>query len=158
MTAVTDCREGESAVQLPDVRYLDAAEQEEFLHLTVSPIVGESGANPGVLLLQTHVTQQKALEAQLAMTQKMESIGQLAAGVAHEINSPVHDVAENVRFLKESFQDLHGLRDSYSQYLQPNKAQGVSGDGTDVIQEKIQAIDFEYLLGGIPVVLDQTME
>ena len=44
--------------------------------------------------------------AQLLLAQKMESIGQLAAGVAHEINTPTQFVGDNTRFLKDTFEQL----------------------------------------------------
>ena len=158
MTALTDCRENRAPVQMPEIRYVDQKGKEEFLCLTVSPILKEPGTQPGILLLGTSITKQKALEAQLAITQKMESIGHLAAGVAHEINTPIHYVAENVRFLKESFQDLHGLLDSYSTYLETSQARNLNGDAASVVQEKVHEVDLEYLLTEIPAVLDQTME
>ena len=158
MTALTDCRENRAPVQMPEIRYLDQKGQEEFLCLTVSPIIKEPGTQPGILLLGTSMTKQKALEAQLAITQKMESIGHLAAGVAHEINTPIHYVAENVRFLKESFQDLHGLLDAYSRYLETSQANNLNGDAAAVVREKVHEVDVEFLLTEIPVVLDQTME
>ena len=96
-----------------------------------------------MLLLGTNITKQKTLEAQLAMTQKMESIGHLAAGVAHEINTPIHYVAENVRFLKESFEELHGLLTTYSQFLKTSRAQGVNEDDATVVQQKIQEVDLD---------------
>ena len=158
MTALTDCRENRAPVQMPEIRFVDQTGQEEFLSLTASPILKEPGAEPGILLLGTSITKQKALEAQLAITQKMESIGHLAAGVAHEINTPIHYVAENVRFLKESFQDLHGLLDSYSRFLETSQARDLNGDAAAVVQEKVHEVDLEYLLSEIPAVLDQTME
>ena len=158
MTALTDCRENRAPVQMPEIRYVDQKGQEEFLCLTVSPIIKEPSTQPGLLLLGTSITKQKGLEAQLAITQKMESIGHLAAGVAHEINTPIHYVAENVRFLKESFQDLHGLLDAYSTYLETSQANNLNGDAAAVVREKVHDVDVEYLLAEIPAVLDQTME
>jgi PAS domain S-box-containing protein len=52
------------------------------------------------------VTTQKELERQLSQTQKLESLGQLAAGIAHEINTPIQYIGDNAMFLKESFDDL----------------------------------------------------
>ena len=158
MAALTDCRNNQIPIQIPEIRYVDHMGQEEFLSLTVSPIIKEPGTQPGLLLLGTSMTKQKALEAQLAITQKMESIGHLAAGVAHEINTPIHYVAENVRFLKESFQDLHGVLDSYSRFFETSQVGNLNGDAAAVVREKVHEVDLEYLLTEIPTVLDQTME
>jgi signal transduction histidine kinase len=49
------------------------------------------------------LTDQKRLETDLAHAQKMESIGQLAAGVAHEINTPNQYIGDNLTFIKDSF-------------------------------------------------------
>lgn len=51
-------------------------------------------------------TAQKAMERRLTQAQKLESIGQLAAGVAHEINTPIQYVGDNLRFLGGAFEDL----------------------------------------------------
>ena len=55
------------------------------------------------------VTEQEALEHQLAYAQKLESIGQLAAGLAHEINTPIQYVAGNIAYLEESFAKVMSL-------------------------------------------------
>lgn len=49
------------------------------------------------------VTDRRLMERQLFQSQKLEAIGQLAAGIAHEINTPAQYVADNLRFLQESF-------------------------------------------------------
>src|SRR5579872_1919284 len=50
--------------------------------------------------------ERRLLEAQLTQAQKLESIGQLAAGVAHEINTPIQYVSDNAKFLQDAFRDL----------------------------------------------------
>jgi PAS domain S-box-containing protein len=56
--------------------------------------------------LKLEMEERRNLEGQLFQAQKLESIGQLAAGVAHEINTPVQYVSDNCRFLSESFLTL----------------------------------------------------
>jgi two-component system NtrC family sensor kinase len=51
------------------------------------------------------ITEHKILESQSRHSQKLESIGQLAAGIAHEINTPTQYVSDNTRFLQNSFTD-----------------------------------------------------
>lgn len=54
----------------------------------------------------TDITKRKELEQRLSQTNKLESIGQLAAGVAHEINTPLQCVGMNVRFLSETTNEV----------------------------------------------------
>ena len=63
------------------------------------------------------VTERKALREQLLQAQKLESVGQLAAGIAHEINTPTQYIGDNVRFLKDAFQDLKSLLTSYERTI-----------------------------------------
>jgi PAS domain S-box-containing protein len=63
------------------------------------------------------VTERKTLREQLLQAQKLESVGQLAAGIAHEINTPTQYIGDNVRFLKDAFEDLKSLLAGYERQL-----------------------------------------
>jgi len=65
------------------------------------------------------LTDQKQLEADLAHAQKMESVGRLAAGVAHEINTPNQYIGDNIAFLHESF---NAMNDSIAALRKVNEA------------------------------------
>ncbi|HET7131646.1 MAG TPA: ATP-binding protein [Gammaproteobacteria bacterium] len=52
-------------------------------------------------------------EAELRLAQKLESVGQLAAGLAHEINTPMQYILDNLTFLRDAFGDLNTLLDAY---------------------------------------------
>jgi PAS domain S-box-containing protein len=52
------------------------------------------------------ITDRKHLEGQLSQAHKLESIGQLAAGVAHEINTPIQYVGDNIRFLETAYREV----------------------------------------------------
>ncbi|MCU7862180.1 MAG: PAS domain S-box protein, partial [Candidatus Thiodiazotropha sp. (ex Lucinoma kastoroae)] len=57
---------------------------------------------------QTHKKLERSHQ-QTLQAEKLASVGQLAAGIAHEINTPIQFVGDNTRFLQESFQDLLAL-------------------------------------------------
>jgi PAS domain S-box-containing protein len=71
-----------------------------FTDFSTDPAVG------GVVLHLRDITERRELEAELRHAQKMESLGQLAAGIAHEINTPIQFIGNNVSFLTEVFDDL----------------------------------------------------
>ena len=74
-----------------------------------------SRGRAGWIFMGKDITEQVKLEHDIAQSQKLESIGQLAAGIAHEINTPTQFVGDNTMFLNESFIDvLHVLRQSGS--------------------------------------------
>ncbi|HHX45591.1 MAG TPA: PAS domain-containing protein [Chloroflexi bacterium] len=93
-----------------DVRYRRPDHREGFLGITFSPY-GARDHGHGVPLLATDTTEQRLLASQLAEAQKLESIGQLAAGIAHEINTPIQYVGDNLRFLQEAWDHLSFLLD-----------------------------------------------
>jgi two-component system, NtrC family, sensor kinase len=63
--------------------------------------------------LQAEVAERKRMETELRLAQKLEAVGRLASGIAHEINTPVQFVGDSVTFLQDAYRDLHGLVDTY---------------------------------------------
>src|SRR6185436_5338162 len=85
-----------------DLRWVASCEQ--------SDSTGQHKVLRGMML---DVTDQRRLENDLAQAQKLESVGRLAAGVAHEINTPVQFVSDSVSFVREAMDDLSQIVDRY---------------------------------------------
>jgi len=129
-----------------------------YFEVLMSRMLDVSEKFPGLLILFTDVTERKLVERQLAQSQKLESIGQLAAGIAHEINTPTQYVNDNIRFIKESFDDLSGAM----RMCHRLQAAAKSGEPTEaLLSELFQELDHadtEYLLEEIPLAIDQCLE
>jgi len=104
------------------------------------------------------VTERIELREQLLQAQKLESVGQLAAGIAHEINTPTQYIGDNVRFLKDAFDDLKNLLTNYERLLQAAQKDARSRDGIQEIAAAVKQADAGYLLKEIPKAIDQTLE
>ncbi|MGB2869124.1 MAG: PAS domain S-box protein [Bacteroidota bacterium] len=77
-----------------------------YSELVISPIVDQNGAVAGFLGAHRDITEQKFLEQQLVRSQKMESIGTLAAGIAHEVGNPLTAISSLVQVIQRTTQDV----------------------------------------------------
>lgn len=100
----------------------------------------------------------KRLEHELAQSQKLESIGTLAAGIAHEINTPIQFIGDNTRFATKSFEDLLGLIDVYHKVVKSIEDNVSTGDAIKEVHHMIDQIDLEFIKEEIPDALKQTEE
>src|SRR5208283_4869854 len=104
------------------------------------------------------ITDRKRREMELRHGQKLEAVGRLAAGIAHEINTPIQFVGDNTRFLQHAFQDELKLIHKY-QELQDAAARGaVSPELLSQVVQIRQDADWDYLEQEIPRAMEQMLE
>ena len=104
------------------------------------------------------ITQRKNLEVQLLQAQKLESVGQLAAGIAHEINTPTQFVQDNTRFLRDAFEDYRTALDALRKLRDGLPGDLVDADQLAAVDDAIEEADIDYLTEEIPRAVDQTLE
>ena len=102
--------------------------------------------------------EKQRMEKELAQAQRMEAIGQLAAGIAHEINTPTQYIGDNARFLQDAFADIGGLLDSFGQLLQAARTDSVTDELLTEMEAKLRAADLGYLTREIPQAIQQSLE
>lgn len=110
------------------------------------------------ILLGRDITEQVQMEVRLSQAQKLEAIGTLAAGIAHEINTPVQFIGDNTNFLKGAFLDLNDILDKWRHI----NVGGQAGEGMiDLIEEARRAEqegDLDFLLRETPMAIDQILQ
>jgi PAS domain S-box-containing protein len=129
------------------------------------PVFGVDGQVADVFGLAHDITTRKEAERQRAMmeiqlrqAQKLESIGQLAAGIAHEINTPTQYIGDNVRFLQDAFTDLREVNRRFRQLLEAARQGAVSDEAVREVEDQMEEADMEYLMEEIPRAIAHTLE
>ncbi|MBI5364546.1 MAG: PAS domain-containing protein [Planctomycetes bacterium] len=127
-----------------------------LVEVVFSPLsVAEQGCGGAVLTFRD-VTERDRLRSQLAEVQRLESIGQLAAGIAHEINTPTQYIGDNTRFVRDSMSQVLAL---LSEARKAFAAPASAGPGAlDELQSQFAAVDLDFLLQEIPSALDQSLD
>ncbi|MFQ5462356.1 MAG: PAS domain S-box protein [Phycisphaerae bacterium] len=156
--AIADCRATHRPVRIEEIRFTRPDDTQGFLGITVNPVNGVHGKKGGFLITAADITEQKILQGQLAQSQKLESIGQLAAGIAHEINTPTQYVGDNTRFLKDSAADLIAIVDKYAELLASENGPKDWAQLSAEIKAAMDELDFEYLKEEVPKAIDQSLE
>lgn len=118
--------------------------------LAIFLVIGEDSSSNYIVAIKKDITEVVNLQRQLALAQKMEAIGQLASGIAHEINSPIQYVINNIAFIQQAYTDIHPLLHEI------NRIKHYTLPSTCV--DLIDKIQFDYLVEEIPQSLDEAFE
>jgi len=162
LNGILECRNKGRQKRVDDVPFKHPDGKEGFLGITISLLSGDN--NSGVLILGADITERKILQSQLIQAQKLESIGQLAAGVAHEINNPVAFINSNLRTLDEYRRDLTELIDSYLHLEELAAGNPALSDDRDVaatleaIRTLKERIDLGFILEDFDKIISESRE
>jgi PAS domain S-box-containing protein len=116
---------------------------------------------PRALIVARDVTERKnaerdkvQMEMQLRQAQKLEAIGQLAAGIAHEINTPIQYIGDNAIFLRDAVQGLLDFADAASECVTRQPASAEASH----LQGPLRELDLGYLKDEMPRAFQQSLE
>ncbi|MFN8124592.1 MAG: ATP-binding protein [Thermoleophilia bacterium] len=111
----------------------------------------------GILTTLLARAERDEMEGELRHAQKLEAVGQLAAGIAHEINTPIQFVGDSVEFLRDAFDDMRGLLEQY-RALAETAATGTAEALAEKLEEADDEADLEYLLEQVPKAIERTLD
>jgi signal transduction histidine kinase len=121
-------------------------------------VLGDHGEVEQVLFSISDVTEKTRLEERLQNAQKMEAVGQLAAGVAHEVNTPIQFIGDGVAFLKDALKDLAQAWTVHDELFAELRARGAL---TSADEERIamtaERADVDFLFAEAPVAAQRTL-
>ncbi len=130
-----------------------------------APMVGKGGQSYGRIWTFHDITERKKaererqmMELQLRQSQKLESIGQLAAGIAHEINTPLQYVGDNTRFISDSFGVVVKVLQCHQELFAAAQQQAITPEMLARMQEMLIASDLHYHCAQIPNALAETLD
>ncbi|HTS66632.1 MAG TPA: ATP-binding protein, partial [Candidatus Acidoferrales bacterium] len=129
-----------------------------FLGLHVQRIPTPDSTGPRLILTGADVTERKVLEEQLRQAQKLEAIGQLAAGIAHEINTPIQYVSDNTRFLRDSFARLNQVFEAHLELLAAVQSHTDPSPLASKVQSLMESARVSYLRAEIPKSIEDSLE
>jgi PAS domain S-box-containing protein len=108
--------------------------------------------------LVSEMKERERILIELRTAQKLESVGRLAAGVAHEINTPIQYVGDSLYFLRSAVEDLTKLIDTCAAAINALPDDSGAAGLRQTIAEAAEAIDLPFLLAEMPKAFERTFE
>lgn len=138
---------------------------EYWVRASISPVHTENGEITHFVAMHEDITDRKkseeetaALERELMNASKLEAVGQLASGIAHEINTPTQYISDNLRFMSDAYGDMSSVITDYLKLGQTSPQDQGFSDKLQEVAQKAEEADIDYLLKEIPQALTQALE
>ena len=129
-----------------------------LLHIRKAIMTVDIDSKEHYVVIIHDISEQKAIEVQLAHAQKMESIGSLAAGIAHEINTPIQYVGDNLHFLQEGMDAFTTLIGKYKELINNIESDTHYKESVNAIKELEEESDVDFFIDEIPDAIKQSID
>lgn len=127
------------------------------LESCVGAVHGANGQLAYLVIVARDITRRREMELKEQLSQKLESLGRLAAGIAHEINTPTQYITDNTRFLGTAFESLTAMVREYRACHADCRVRGASGS-SDAVAKFERNGELDYLLNEIQPAIQQNLE
>ncbi|MBT8225383.1 MAG: PAS domain S-box protein [Dactylosporangium sp.] len=147
-----DLRSGQSSGYLTECVYRHRDGSPVCVRITIGRLT-EAGRSGTALAIVEDLRRVKQLEVELRHAQKLEAVGMLAAGIAHEINTPIQFIGDNIHFLADAFGQITRVLTA-AQRFEPAAGQPVAAKPAEVPED----VDLPWLLDEVPVAAKQSLD
>lgn len=151
---VVNCLSKKNYSNLFDVEYYSQSLGTRILSFGITPFSESDSDDKGYLILADDITEKRISESQTNQHEKLQSIGQLAAGIAHEINTPIQYVGDNTHFLEDAFKDVNQFVNCIKELVEKHG----NSDTMDKFMALYEECDYDYLSEDIPKAIEQSLE
>ncbi len=141
-----------------DIKYESRDKTNRYLDISINPTKDPDGIFNGFILYGNDITERKTMNMQLLQDQKLKSIGELAAGIAHEIKTPTQYINDNMIFLNEALGKLKCFYDETRDVIEKSKKNNPGFRELLKLENIIKENDLDYLMDEAPVAINQSME
>ena len=124
----------------------------------ISPLRDPEGNVFNYVTVRRDITQELALQTQLSQAARLEAVGMLASGIAHEINTPTQYVGDNTRFLQDAFDQIMQLLNKYDRFYDAVREKGLADTLGSEVESARQATDVAFFAEEVPQAIQQTLE
>lgn len=155
---ITICLGKSQKTRLDDIRYIRKDRTAGELGITLTPILGKDNQKAGLLLVGSDISERKLMERQLLQIQKLKSIGELATGIAHEINTPTQYVGSNIRFIQAQIGSIQRIWQRLDPLIKAIKQGKIEPEIISSLEGIVKETDFDYLIKEVPLALQQSLE
>lgn len=128
------------------------------VELLARQLADERGRVRGVVGVMTDVTERFTREIETQHHQRLEALGRLSAGLAHEINTPIQFVGDNTRFLAECYEACLKLLVDYRAILAPSPEPMSWSERYELMQRVEAEVDIQYLIEEVPSAIQQSLD
>ncbi|MFT7668487.1 MAG: PAS domain S-box-containing protein [Planctomycetota bacterium] len=156
--SIGECLVSGDGSRLTELVFTSSTGSKGVLTLNFNSMFNADGELLGVLILADDHTEKERLGRELASARRLESIGQLAAGIAHEINTPTQYVGDNTRFLDEAFSAITPLLEQANQLASAVKQGEASSELAEKMIRSLDEADLEFMQEEIPRAIKQSLD
>lgn len=136
-----------------------------YYEINVMPYHGPNGEIQGTVFIAHDISERKIaeqekdkLKSDLLHAQKLESVGRLAAGIAHEINTPTQYVSTNIQFMSDAFEDIKKLVGVFVKMLEEVKKEPAWHEVSDEVVACLDDVDWDFLVEEFPLTIKQSQD